>query len=78
MSSAERWNRIRNIFDAALERAPEERSSFICEQCGTDEALQADVQSLLAAHESAGPLFARPAIHALRASAVAAIDGALE
>jgi serine/threonine-protein kinase len=49
--SAERWNAIGAIFADAIERPQAERSAFVAEACGSDAALRADVESLLAAHE---------------------------
>jgi eukaryotic-like serine/threonine-protein kinase len=46
--------RAEAIFDAALERAPEERAAFVAAECGAEVALCAQVMSLLAAHERAG------------------------
>ena len=37
------------LFQAALERAPEDRSVFISEACGSDESLRIEVEKLLAA-----------------------------
>ncbi len=30
----QRWERIKELFEAALERSPEERSAFVAEACG--------------------------------------------
>ncbi|HEX8799183.1 MAG TPA: hypothetical protein VF772_11245, partial [Terriglobales bacterium] len=55
----ERWQQIKNLFGAALERRPEERGAFLQEACGSDESLRAEVESLLAEQQavttSAGP-----------------------
>jgi hypothetical protein len=48
------WDRVKALFHEALERAPAERASFVREACGDTPALQAEVESLLAAHERAG------------------------
>ncbi|MGQ0723549.1 MAG: tetratricopeptide repeat protein [Candidatus Eiseniibacteriota bacterium] len=45
----DRWERVQQIFAAALERPDESRDSFVREACGEDEALLAEVRSLLAA-----------------------------
>jgi eukaryotic-like serine/threonine-protein kinase len=44
------------IFDAALDREPEERAAFVAAECGADVALCAQVMLLLAAHDRAGIL----------------------
>ncbi len=50
----ERWPRVKELFHAALERAPADRSDFLAEQCGLDESLRVEVERLLGAHEEAG------------------------
>jgi serine/threonine protein kinase len=58
---AERWRRIELIYHAALEREPEQRSSFIAQACLDDEELRGEVQSLLAqGSEAPGPLESPP------------------
>jgi tetratricopeptide (TPR) repeat protein/class 3 adenylate cyclase len=54
--SAARWARVRDLLDAAIERAPGERRTFLVDACGDDGALRREVESLLAAHESSGPV----------------------
>src|SRR5829696_3565953 len=51
---AERWARVKPIFFAAVERPADERSAFIRSQCGGDETLSSEIESLLAAHDRAG------------------------
>ncbi len=43
------WRRTEELFHAALERSPEERAGFLEEACAGDEALRAEVDSLVAA-----------------------------
>jgi serine/threonine protein kinase len=52
--SAERWSRVKALFDSALSRQPAERASFLEEACGGDTELRGEVESLLAAHERPG------------------------
>ena len=51
---AERWAQIKTIFFAAAGRPADERPDFIRSECGGDESLAAEVESLLDAHERAG------------------------
>src|SRR5262245_27343281 len=44
----ERWQRVEELYHAALERATAERAAFLAAACGSDEALRRDVESLLA------------------------------
>jgi len=48
-----RWQRAKELFGSALEREPAQRSAFLAEACGGDEALSQEVESLLAAHQVA-------------------------
>lgn len=47
----ERYQRIGQLFDAALEQAPEARAAFLAAACGDDVALRAEVEQLLAHQE---------------------------
>src|SRR3954465_7721115 len=44
----ERWERIRQLQEAARTRRPEERRSFLDSACGGDEILRREVETLLA------------------------------
>jgi eukaryotic-like serine/threonine-protein kinase len=57
----ERWQKVKEIFQAALERAPEQRSAFLSIACGKDEALRHEVESLLTSHEKDGSFIDSPA-----------------
>jgi eukaryotic-like serine/threonine-protein kinase len=48
------------LFERALELAPGERSAFLAEACGGDEALRREVEELLAAADEPDPRFDRP------------------
>ena len=51
-----RWQRIEEICHAALERSPDERGLFVRESCAGDDALRAEVESLLANQSRADAL----------------------
>jgi tetratricopeptide (TPR) repeat protein len=51
--TAERWERIKDIFDSALERSAEKRASFVESACAGDEALRQQVMNLLGEIERA-------------------------
>src|SRR5215471_1432514 len=61
MMKPERWQHVDQLFQAALERAPEERTAFISEACGDDDSLRREVEALLAADAQAGSLIETPA-----------------
>ena len=43
------WERIKQIFDAALAEAPGNRAAFLQSNCGDDSAIRSEVERLLAA-----------------------------
>jgi eukaryotic-like serine/threonine-protein kinase len=50
----ERLEQIDQIFQEALDLAPEQRANFLASACGDDLQLRAEVESLLTAHQNAG------------------------
>lgn len=58
-----RWQRIERLYHSALERDPEQRSSFLAQECRDDEDLRREVESLLKEDNSpAGRFLDRPAV----------------
>jgi serine/threonine protein kinase len=51
MTTAEQFRRVRNLFDAAIERTPRERDEFLAGACQGDRALLDEVRALIAARE---------------------------
>jgi len=47
----EQWHRVKEVFEAALGHAPEERSAFLGQACGGDDVLRSEVESLLSSYE---------------------------
>ena len=47
----DRWQRINDLFQSALDSNPEDRSAFLQTACEGDEALRHEIESLLAAHQ---------------------------
>jgi eukaryotic-like serine/threonine-protein kinase len=54
---ADRWAQIDHLLDEALERAPQERATFLAAACQGDDELRCEVESLLAAHAQAADGF---------------------
>jgi serine/threonine protein kinase/tetratricopeptide (TPR) repeat protein len=52
--SAERWVRIKALFEAALSQAPEQREAFLTKECGSDASLYAEIVALLSGDQNAG------------------------
>ncbi|HXI88788.1 MAG TPA: protein kinase [Blastocatellia bacterium] len=55
----ERYEKIGQLYHAALELAPADRAAFLAEACGDDE-LRRDVASLIASHEQADNFIEQP------------------
>ena len=56
------WQKVRELFDAAMERAAAERAEWLAQVCGGDETLRAAVEQLLRSHEEAGGFIETPAL----------------
>lgn len=72
--SPERWQRVNDLFIDALEHPADARGRWLAEQCGGDDELRREVESLLQADVPAGPgtSVARAVAHAIASSMVAA------
>ena len=51
----ERWQQLKPLFFEALDRPPEARAAFLDQRCGSDAALRAELEGLLAAAEEDAP-----------------------
>ncbi len=49
----ENWDQVKEIFSQALERHPEERSTFLRQACAGDDTLRAEIESLLSSFDGA-------------------------
>src|SRR5215472_13387467 len=61
LMKAARWKKAFDLFQSALERAPEERAAFLDESCHDDEGMRSEVESLLTSHERAENFIEVPA-----------------
>ncbi|HEY0547029.1 MAG TPA: protein kinase [Pyrinomonadaceae bacterium] len=66
----ERWQHIEEIFQTALDLAPQERTRYITNACTGDAELQREVETLLTQYEAAGdfidePLYEQSGVQAL-------------
>jgi serine/threonine-protein kinase len=57
----DRWQRIEQLYHAALEHPASQRGAFLERACGEDQALRSDVERLIAGHERAGSFLDSPA-----------------
>lgn len=60
--AADRWQRVDELLQSALERVPGERDAFVKQACAGDEALEREVRSLLRFEPDAGSFLENPAI----------------
>ena len=58
---AARWKKVNDLFESAIERAPEERAALLDESCHGDEGMRREVESLLTSHERAENFIEVPA-----------------
>ena len=56
----ERWRRIEHLYHSALERAPDQRNTFLTEACEADAELRQKVESLLLQSASTNDLVGKP------------------
>lgn len=56
MTSPEQHRRLKDLVEAALEKPPEERSSFLAKECDTDVALLNQAEELLALYSDEEPV----------------------
>jgi eukaryotic-like serine/threonine-protein kinase len=74
METKQEWERIKELFGAALEREPSQRAAFLEEACGQNVSLRKEVASLLHAHDTDGALLQSPwDIHAFENTQVRSI-----
>jgi eukaryotic-like serine/threonine-protein kinase len=61
MPADPRWEKVEQIYHAALERPEAERAAFLGEACGGDEELRRELESLLGHAQAAGDFLELPA-----------------
>jgi eukaryotic-like serine/threonine-protein kinase len=74
--SPEQWQKIHELFDAALERPVEERAAFLAHACASDEETQQRVEAMLAADARDDLPLDRPAYPAASVHASAMLSPA--
>jgi serine/threonine protein kinase/tetratricopeptide (TPR) repeat protein len=71
MTPSDPYWRVKHLFIEAVEKAPVEREAFLRDTCGDDVQLLEEITAMLAAHDHAGGMLAKPTFeHQLRRSAV--------
>jgi hypothetical protein len=59
-----RWERIKQLFDSAMEKEPGRRAEFLRHSCAGDESLCAEVESMLARHAKSPDFLESPTAEA--------------
>ena len=65
---ADRWERVKELFEQAMERPSRQRARFLQRECGGDEEVRREVASLLAEYDSAGSFMDKPPAYSLAAT----------
>ncbi len=60
MQTPEQWKRIKQIVGEALEKEEPDRNAYVARECGEDDDLRAEVESLLEAHKQSDALSLDP------------------
>jgi len=58
---AERWARVKELFEAAIDLDPNQRAALLEKECGHDEALRGEIESLLKSDEQTDGFIEQPA-----------------
>src|SRR5271163_532219 len=66
---AERWKRVDDLLQAALQVPAERQEEFLRQQCGGDAGLIEEVRSLLTSHRKAGSFLESPGLHVAEVAA---------
>ncbi len=61
-SDPENWQRVKEVFQGALERKGADRDVYLEQQCGDEIALRSEVESLLRSYDIAGSFMESPAV----------------
>jgi Tol biopolymer transport system component len=62
--NSDRWQQVKEIFQAAMDRAPAERAVFVSDACAGDQVLQREVESLMSSDGRSGTFLDSPAYEA--------------
>ena len=73
--SDEPWQRLKRVFQDALEEPEDARAAFLDRECAGDADLRAEVESLLASHDEADGFLSRPAMEEAVRSSPPTLEG---
>ena len=72
--TSERWQRVEEIFQVAVDLGPTERARFVSQACAADPSLKRDVETLLLRHDSASQLPEQPSYGSTELSVIESFD----
>jgi serine/threonine protein kinase/Tol biopolymer transport system component len=70
----ERWRRVRDLLDGALQQPAERRDAFLSAACAGDATLRKEVESLLSSHDRAAGFMSSPIGIAIAADALSSSE----
>src|SRR5688572_20469671 len=59
----DRWQKVTEVFEAALQRNAAERDGYLAEACAGDEELRREVEAMLESHNQASRFIEEPAMN---------------
>ena len=59
--NAEKWAKVKALFDEVVELEPNDRNEFLDRSCGSDREMRRDVEKLLASTDNSGSFLEQPA-----------------
>jgi len=59
--ASERWSRVKEVFEAAVDLGPLDRASFLTKECAGDDALRREIESLLESDQQSDGFIEEPA-----------------
>ena len=62
MKDTTHWKRVKSLFEAAMDEAPEDRPGFLDRACADNPSLRVEVESLVESHETAGDFLEEPVV----------------
>ncbi|MFQ5790537.1 MAG: tetratricopeptide repeat protein [Acidobacteriota bacterium] len=69
--ATDRWERVKRLFEAALECHPSERRAFLRGAFAFDPSIRKDIESLIASHDEAGTFLEEPPVEDLAGAGAA-------
>ena len=72
--SPDRWHRVKQVLETALELSGEERTSYVERECHGDTALRSEIEGLIRSYEAAEDPLESPAMSSGAAVVIETLD----